>query len=235
MDNALTLEIQTWLEKPAKQHTEAELRRGATLVLMLSNNRILYDNLNRNVVQRAEDIAYQLRKFAQFRLAHLTHEQVAAMQTEVAQIVAKNHLNSNKGSKEEFKKGKRPDHDSLPLEIQALYKENLTLLQQMRNLHSKLELLSTEGTTCPDSDRYPFLKEMIAVSKRYHANWEAYDKYTPGSTTPTTGTTTGKATGTEATTGKAATTAPKAGTATPGTATKAPKSTKKAPKKSSKK
>lgn len=185
MDNALTLEIQKWLETPAKQHTEAELRRGATLVLMLSNNRILYDNLNRNPVQRAEDIAYQLRKYAQVRLANLTHEQVVAMQSEVAKIVTKNHLNSDKSSKEEFKKGKRADHDSLPIEIQSLYKENLNILQRMRNLHSKLELLSTTGTTCPDSDRYPFLKEMIALDKKYHANWQAYDKYDPASASKT--------------------------------------------------
>ena len=30
----------------------------------------------------------------------------------------------------------------------------------------------------PDSERYPFLKELIALDKRLHSNWEQYDHYT---------------------------------------------------------
>ena len=30
----------------------------------------------------------------------------------------------------------------------------------------------------PDSERYPFLKELISLDKKLHANWEAYDHYT---------------------------------------------------------
>lgn len=73
--------------------------------------------------------------------------------------------------------GKRPDHDSLPDEIKALYVENLALLHDMRELHMQLRHLSTENSTCPDSERYPFLKELIEKDKLYHKNWETYDHY----------------------------------------------------------
>lgn len=78
--------------------------------------------------------------------------------------------------------GKRPDHDSLPDEIKALYVENLSLLHEMRELHMQLRHLSTENATCPDSERYPFLKELIAKDKQYHKNWETYDRYVADTT-----------------------------------------------------
>ena len=47
----------------------------------------------------------------------------------------------------------------------------------MRELHLRLRSLSLENSTCPDSERYPFLKELITLDKKLHANWEAYDHY----------------------------------------------------------
>lgn len=85
----------------------------------------------------------------------------------------------------EFKAGKRADHDLLPVEIQALYVENLDIINRMRELHLKLRTLSLENTTCPDSERYPFLKEIIALDKRRVANWDTYDHYVVGTTVPT--------------------------------------------------
>ena len=31
----------------------------------------------------------------------------------------------------------------------------------------------------PDGDRYPFVKELIELDAKYHANWEKYDTYPP--------------------------------------------------------
>ena len=82
---------------------------------------------------------------------------------------------------EDFKLGKRPDHDRLPEEIQALYAENLSLMQNMRACHAQLVLLTLpeNQSNCPDGDRYPFVKEIIELDARYHANWEKYDTYPP--------------------------------------------------------
>ena len=116
---------------------------------------------------------------------------VDAGSTAVAPAVAPSIANSEasaKGKSEEFaefKAGKRADHDLLPVEIQALYVENLDIINRMRELHLKLRTLSLENTTCPDSERYPFLKEIIALDKRRVANWDTYDHYVAGTTVPT--------------------------------------------------
>jgi len=80
------------------------------------------------------------------------------METQVEEIVAE-HIPLAAKADEEPQKGKRSDHDQLPEDIQAKYVENLSLLQRMRELHLRLRTMSTEDSTCPDSERYPFLKE----------------------------------------------------------------------------
>ena len=151
---------------------ERDLAAGALLVLQLTNNRIMYQNFMRRPNHYAS-----LQKKYNFYLQQLTHEQVLEMGKQV-QSIAKEHNLADEH--EEFKKGKRADHDALPLEIQALYAQNMSIMQQMRRLHTQLQLLSVEHSTCPDSERYPFLKELIALDKQYHANWQAYDHYKIG-------------------------------------------------------
>ena len=165
-----------------KAYLEAEpekrdLAEGALLVLQLTNNRIMYQNFMRRPNHYASRIEYELQKKYNFYLQQLTHEQVAEMGKQV-EVIAKEH--NLPSEHEEFKKGKRADHDALPVEIQALYAQNLSIMQQMRRLHMQLQLLSVENSTCPDSERYPFLKELIALDKQYHANWQAYDHYKIG-------------------------------------------------------
>ena len=100
-------------------------------------------------------------------------------------VIEKNHFAYQDAaaegtSDEEFRKGKRADHDRLPEEIQALYVENLELLHRMREVHLKLRSLSLQQVSCPDSERYPFLKEIIELDKKSHENWKTYDHYVAG-------------------------------------------------------
>jgi len=169
-----------------KAYLEAEpekrdLAEGALLVLQLTNNRIMYQNFMRRPNHYASRIEYELQKKYNFYLQQLTHEQVLEMGKHV-QSIAKEHNLPNEH--EEFKKGKRADHDALPVEIQALYAQNLSIMQQMRRCHTQLQLLSVEHSTCPDSERYPFLKELIDLDKQYHANWEQYDHFKVGDIVP---------------------------------------------------
>ena len=187
MDKNFTEKIVAWLETPAD---ERDYEQGALYLLQLNNNQIMYRNVLRNLNKHADFIEYQIRKYVKFRLASLTHEQVQEMQTAVDRIVAERHLDKEPSTEQsalteeqqkvvEFKLGKRADHDELPDEIQALYAENANIRLQMRELHLKLRLMSTENATCPDSERYPFLKEIIRLDKQYHKNWQVYDSYDP--------------------------------------------------------
>ena len=173
--------VKAYLEQNPEERNLAE---GALLVLQLTNNRIMYQNFMRKPKVFASRIEYELKKKYQFYLQQLTHDEVKQMAAKVEVIAKENHLTAEEKEHEEFKKGKRSDHDELPEEIQALYAQNLSILQQMRRVHTQLQLLSVENSTCPDSERYPFLKELISLDKQYHANWQVYDHFKVGDKLP---------------------------------------------------
>ena len=173
MDHKFTEQIKQWLETP---EAERDYTVGALYLLKLSGNQIMYRNIISQIDRQHDFVEYQLQKYLNFRLQALTHEQVQQMEKEVEQIVAE-HIPLDATAAENPAKGKRSDHDLLPDEIKAKYVENLSLLQRMRELHLRLRSLSLENSTCPDSERYPFLKELITLDKKLHANWEAYDHF----------------------------------------------------------
>lgn len=175
MDHKFTEQIRQWLETP---EDERDYSVGALYLLKLSGNQIMYRNIISQIDRRHDVVDYQLQKYYNFRVQALTHAQVEEMAAQVETIVAE-HIPLAASADEQPQKGKRADHDSLPDEIKAKYVENLSLLQRMRELHLRLRSLSLDNATCPDSERYPFLKELITLDKKLHANWEEYDHYVP--------------------------------------------------------
>ena len=186
MDNQFNSKLQSWLNDDSRT-----IEDGCLLLLQLENNQIHYHNLlhHPNKVAVMKYLVLELQKRLTIRLANITHQEVAEMDEKV-KVIIKKHFAYQDGSKkvetnatqkgtsnEEFRKGKRDDHDQLPEEIQARYVENLSLLQRMREVHLKLRSLSLEQVSCPDSERYPFLKELIELDKHLHENWEVYDHY----------------------------------------------------------
>ena len=176
MDHKFTQQIREWLEQP---HDERDYSVGALYLLKLSGNQIMYRNLIANPSAKADFIEYQIQKYYNFRVQALTHEQVEEMAAQVATIANEHHLTDDASTvpEDERRLGKREDHDALPDDVKAKYVENLSLLQRMRELHLRLRTLSLDNSPCPDSERYPFLKELISLDKKLHANWEAYDRY----------------------------------------------------------
>ena len=172
MDHKFTELIKQWLETPSDQR---DYSVGALYLLKLSGNQIMYRNIVAQLDRRHDFVDYQIQKYYNFRVQALTHAQVEEMQQQVDVIVAE-HI-SLAANADEHKTGKRDDHDSLPDEIKAKYVENLSILQRMRELHLKLRSLSLDTSPCPDSERYPFLKELIDLDKKMHANWEEYDHF----------------------------------------------------------
>ena len=176
-DPKFTEQLQAWINTPDAQKNWDE---GSILLLQLSGNKIMYRNISVNPKGKAEFIKGQLQKYLNFRLQQLTKDQVNEMQSQVDEIAQKVIKPAETSEFADFKAGKRADHDSLPDEIQALYVENLDLIHRMRELHLKLRTLSLDEATCPDSERYPFLKEIIALDKKRVENWDIYDHFIPG-------------------------------------------------------
>lgn len=175
MDKNFTEKLQAWLNTPDNEKDYAE---GALLLLQLSGNKIMYQNISVNPKGKAEFITGKLQQYLKFRLQDLTHKEVVEMQKKVEVIVKETVKPDEEFA--DFKAGKRADHDQLPEEVQALYAENLDIVHRMREVHLQLRKLSLENATCPDSERYPFLKELIALDKKLHENWDTYDHFVVG-------------------------------------------------------
>lgn len=163
MDQKLTESLQKWLATPKEQR---DYEQGNIYLFRLCGNKIQYRNLAANPSRHAEFISRQIQKYVNFRVREFTHDQVKQMEAQVEKIVEKRLSLEESNPANDFKKGKRADHDSLPEEIQSLYVENLGITQRMRDVQTRLRLLSTEESPCPDSERYPFLQELIALDKK---------------------------------------------------------------------
>ena len=191
MEAKLAKELQAWLDTPADKR---DVKTGARLCRQITHNIILGNNYERMPQRFGKMVEYQLSKFATVRVKdNADHELVERMAAEAEDIAKAHQLDkrlpgfdnwkeqTRVAKLPQFVKGKRPDHDELPEEIQALYVENLHLMQQMR--HNRAQLLviinTHDKSVCPDGDRYPFVKELIKLDAQYRANWQRYDTYTP--------------------------------------------------------
>lgn len=174
IDENLTKRIQQWLETPKN---ERNIQEGAMLLLKMNKNQVMYRNIIMFPKKYASYLEKELQKRYNMRVAKVTHEQVKEMRAQVGKMTQLKEDNPA----DNFKAGKRADHDQLPEEIQAAYADNLGILQRMRMLHNRLVLLEEEAEknerVCKDSDRYPFLKELIELDKTYRKNWQKYDDF----------------------------------------------------------
>lgn len=175
----LTPQIKEWLDTEPSQRN---LQRGADLLLRITRNKILYANITRNIARHGGTIEYHLNKIYKARLNDITHAQVRSLMVEVDAIAGARGLYRPEGSskRSEFQRGKRADHDELPDEIKQLYVDNADILRKMRECHVRLRMITPENSTCPDSDRYPWAKELIALDTLYRENWNRYDHYVKG-------------------------------------------------------
>lgn len=180
-DKDFTERIKAWLESPRGSRN---IEDGALLLLKMTGNQVMYRNIVINPSDKEEFLEYQLQKFFNFRVQQLTHEQVEEMAQKVETIAQKRLSYTDDNPASEFQAGRRADHDRLPEEIQAAYVENKSIVQRMRQVHTELKLLSTREGVCPDSDRYPFLKELIALDEQLHANWKKYDEWSTTENAP---------------------------------------------------
>ena len=180
MDNQFTEKVEKWLNS---EHTsDADILKVATLMLQLTRNRILYNNILRKPSLYVDKIEYELKKHLKIRLDGMTLDDVQKMTTEVVPdaraivAVTDSQVLEDKGVSTDDNpviKGKRADHDSLPEEIQAKWTDNAELYKKIKkNFYLLLQLLDA-----PLCDRYEILKIQKELDVIYHANLEAYDNY----------------------------------------------------------
>lgn len=206
MDNNFTEEVKAWLDMPASERDYdkgalylLQLSNNQIMYRNLSRNakkhgdfiehhirKYMKFRLERLTHEQVQEMQKKVDKIAILRNLDASSEgssgssggeneegnDSASGSTETA-----DSTDSAVSASPKFKAGMRADHDLLPAEIQALYVENASILQKMRELHLTLRNLSLDNVACPDSERYPFLKELIELDKKYHSNWKAYDSF----------------------------------------------------------
>ena len=191
MDRKLTEKIQAYLQtEPAKRNVV----EGATLLLSLNRNRILFQNVVKRPEKFADKVEYELKKHLQIRLDDKTMSEVAAMDATVVPF-AENTLNkrlmlaSDKADDidvpEELEvairhAGKRTDHDELPDEIKNIWEQSANLWFKIKETYETLKTMNK----APLCDRYEYLKILDEADKQYRKNMAWYDGYVLGSEIP---------------------------------------------------
>lgn len=168
-DPNITKKMQDFINSDEETRNYEE---AALILMQVSGNRVEYQNNISNLETKKPHILKRLRTYLEFRLASLTKAEVKEM-AEKAEKIAANV------PKEElrYRTGIRPDHQSLPDDIIAAYKEVNIILQKQKQLHLKIRTLALADAPCPDSELFPFVKEMIKLDKERLSKWELYDHY----------------------------------------------------------
>lgn len=168
-DEKLTEQMKAFVHADEK---DRDYKEAALVLLKVSGNRVEYRNNLDNLESKKAHILKRLSQYLEFRLKALTKEQVREMEEKAVKIIA----NIPK-EEERINFGMRQDHDSLPEEMLAIYKEVNIILQKQKQLHLKIRSLALSNAPCPDSELYPFVKEIIELDKERLAKWKKYDSF----------------------------------------------------------
>ncbi|MBD8349359.1 hypothetical protein [Dysgonomonas sp. HGC4] len=162
--------VDKWL---SSDHSNVEA--GATLLLQLNRNRILYDNIIRK--KNVEKLVYELKKQSEIlgekakikAYKNLTDQELkefeekkVRIEKEVLPVVDADPKATN---------GKRLDHDTLPDAAKEAFESNKKLYPLIRSFHEKLKLMKNDRPC----DRYPFIKQLIEIADKISNNWRLYD------------------------------------------------------------
>ena len=172
--------MQSWLNtEPA----ERDLLKGADMVLKLTRNRILFQNISRNPQKFASKIEYELKKYLVIRLDRKTIQDVVKMDKELVPAVAETlaafqpEISSDDDTlqKAVIAKGKRADHDSLPEDIRRLWEDNKDIYFRLKQTFETLKTMK-DALPC---DRYEYLKQLEELDGKYRDNMYRYDHFNP--------------------------------------------------------
>lgn len=174
LDEKFTKDLQQYLTTPRE---ERDYERGALLLLQLNRNRFMHAHLLRR--KNWEKLEYELKKHLNIRLEGLTTREVQEMEKrELPRIrlsmeVRRPILSTDKDFTGGTYKGRREDHDNLPVEVQALYERNADLYFKMKQTFETLKTME-DKTAC---DRHELLTILVALDKEYRQNWNTYDTF----------------------------------------------------------
>lgn len=170
--------MQAWLLKT--EHDREHIRVGAEMVLQLTRNRFFYNQIMQRPEKMVSRVEYELKKHLKYRLQNMTLDEVKVMEKQILHDVTpfvapvpeakEDELPQTTADKVVYR-GKRPDHDSLPADIQQMWTDNAERYKRIKQLY----------TTCMEleaaCDRYEYAQQLQEAWRTYHAVMQDYDSY----------------------------------------------------------
>lgn len=198
-DPKFTEKLKKWFDC---EHTDANIREGALLLLQMNNNRHLYQLINFDPQGKLELLKYELQKHLNYRIEGMTIDdvrvydktvtpilQTAVDKTTDADNIAKQlapHLPVVESENLDsivpsaiVAKGKRADHDQLPDNIQAIWDSNCALWKKIKEHFEACKAYDMscdryEGLHAADED---FKRMLLTLKEEYYAYKQAMDVY----------------------------------------------------------
>ena len=181
LDQRFTQQLQAWLDTPSDSRS---LETGAELLLRLNKNRWMHQMILKK--RNFSKLEHELKKYLAIRLEGLTKREVVAMEQTVLPLATESLelgapvITTDAELPKGNYRGKRQDHDTLPLELQDLYERNGDIYFKMKQLFETLKQMEND-TPC---DRHEYLKQLDELDKAYRQNWETYDAWSAVSSGP---------------------------------------------------
>lgn len=198
-DPKFTEKLKKWFDC---EHTDANIREGALLLLQMNNNRHLYQLINFDPQGKLELLKYELQKHLNYRIEGMTIDdvrnydkavtpvlQTAVDKTSEADKIAKQlapHLPVVESENLDsivpsaiVAKGKRTDHDQLPENIQAIWDNSCALWKKIKEHFEACKAYDMscdryEGLHAADED---FKRMLLTLKEEYYAYKQAMDVY----------------------------------------------------------
>lgn len=184
-DPKITEGMVAWLRG---DHSSGEsIKKGAELLLRVTRNRGLYERICRNPKAGVKKLEYEITKHLNYRLQGYTIQDIEALDAEVTPQVqaavdaAENAadgdvpvvLEPDDGSYTGYVivKGIRPDHDSLPDDIKAIWPANA---ERWKKIKETFNLLLSLNAPC---DRFEHLQLLKETWYKYKDEMCRYDDF----------------------------------------------------------
>ena len=189
-DPKITEAMVAWLRREDHSSDES-IREGAELLLRVNRNRGLFERIRRYPKAGVKKLEYEIKKHVNYRLQGYTIQDIEALDAEVtpqvkvavdaAEGTAADNLpvvqeaESDDESGDEngrvIVKGIRPDHDSLPDDIKAIWPANA---ERWKKIKESYNLLLSLNAPC---DRFEHLQLLKETWYKYKSEMCRYDDF----------------------------------------------------------
>lgn len=182
LDPKFTQELKTWYM--SDHSSDDMIRKGAELLLRLNRNRVLYQQIVRTPKRLVKKLEYEIKKHIDIRQDGYTLDDVKKLAESVLPHISAAAdeelsgdnlpiINGQEGVlyPKVTSIGKRPDHDSLPPEIQKLWTDNA---ERWKKIKATFELCKELTQPC---DLYEHVKLLKEAWYRYKKDMVIYDEY----------------------------------------------------------